>query len=109
MRRPCDGAVVLWFRAAGHVPAVMVGQLLLKEWEMPPARTFGTLSAIVLWMAACVAAGLSGGVWPIVSSAAAERDGVGDPPPVQLGAETTRDQAKNQAKNQARNLSLIHI
>ena len=80
----------------------MVGQLLLKEWEMPPARTCPTLSAIVLWMAACVAAGLSGGVWPIVSSAAAERDGVGGPPPVQLGAETTRDQAKNQAKNQGR-------
>ena len=81
----------------------MVGQLLLKEWEMPPARTSGTLSAIVLWMAACVAAGLSAGGWPIACWAAAERDGVGDPPPVQLGAEATRDQAKNQAKNQARN------
>ena len=80
----------------------MVGQLLLKEWEMPPARTSGTLSAIVLWVAACVAAGLSVGGSSIVSWAAAERDGVSDNPPVQMGAKATHDQAKDQAKDRSR-------
>ena len=98
-------AVVLWFRAAGHVPAVMVGQLLLKEWEMPPARNSATLSAIGLWMAACLAAclaacvaaclaaGVSAVGWPIASpAAAAAREGGGGPAPVGSGANATRDQ-----------------
>jgi FHA domain-containing protein len=85
-------AVVLWFRPAGHVPAVMVGQLLLKEWEMPPARNSATLIAIVLWMAACVAAGVLAVGWPIGGRAtAAELDGVGDRAPVR-GADATRNQ-----------------
>lgn len=92
-------AVVLWFRPAGHVPAVMVGQLLLKEWEMPPARNSATLIAIVLWMAACVAAGASAAGWPIGSRATAgERDGVGEHArhPLnaeRLGADATRNQS----------------
>ena len=70
----------------------MVGQLLLKEWEMPPARTSATLIAIVLWMAACVVAGASAVGWPIASGAAAERGGDGDYTPVQLGANATRNE-----------------
>ncbi|MBO0743316.1 MAG: hypothetical protein J2P51_18095, partial [Hyphomicrobiaceae bacterium] len=97
-------AVVLSFRAAGHVPAVMVGQLLLKEWEMPPARNCATLIALVLWMAACVVAAVS---WPIASRAAAERDGVVDHTPVSSalaakGGQTSKE-ARNRARNQARN------
>src|SRR5262245_57869648 len=94
MRRPCPAAVVLWFRAAGHVPAVMVGQLLLKEWEMP-ARTCATLIAIALWMASCLAAGVATVGWPMVivsSAAAAERDGVGDRTAGQSGADAKREQ-----------------
>src|SRR5262249_56974074 len=70
----------------------MVGQLLLKEWEMPPARTSATLIAIVLWMAACVVAGASAVGWPIASGAAAERGGDGDYTPAPLGANATRDE-----------------
>jgi FHA domain len=71
----------------------MVGQLLLKEWEMPPARHSATLIAIVLCMASCLAAGVSAVGWPMTSSAAAaERDGAGDRTPVQLGANAIRDQ-----------------
>ena len=70
----------------------MVGQLLLKEWEMPPARTSATLIAIVLWMAAGVVAGASAGGWPIASRAAAERGGDGDYTPVQLRANATRNE-----------------
>jgi len=85
--------VVPWFRAAGHVPAVMLGQLLLKELEMPPARNSATLIAIVLWVAACVAAGVSGLGWPMACrAAAAERDRVGGPTPVPLGAHAISNQ-----------------
>ncbi len=88
---------VPWFRVAGHVPAVMLGQLLLKELEMPPARHSATLIAIVLWMAAYVAAGVSAGVsalgWPMACrAAAAEHDGVGGRTPVPLGAHATGNQ-----------------
>jgi FHA domain len=94
--------VVLWILAAGHVPALMVGQLLLKEWEMPPARTCPTLSAIALWMAACVAAGVSTGGWPIASRAVAQQGGDG-PTPVQLGANAPRNQAPNPTANPTAN------
>jgi hypothetical protein len=80
----------------------MVGQLLLKEWEMPPARNSATLIAIVLWMAACVAAGVLAVGWPIGSRAtAAERDGVGDHAPVRLGADATRNQNRQRSVSAA--------
>src|SRR5262245_32684535 len=91
MRRPRNDRVVLWFRAGGHVPAVMVGQLLLKELEMPLARSSATLFAIVLWMASCLAAGVSAPCLPgDCSSAAAERDGVADRTQARAGADATR-------------------
>jgi hypothetical protein len=80
----------------------MVGQLLLKEWEMPPARKSATLIAIIFGMAACVAAGVSAVGWPIGSPAtAAERDGVGDHAAVQLGADATGNQNRQRSATAA--------
>jgi len=49
----------------------MVRQLLLKELEMPPAHRSATLISIVLWMASCLAAGVSAAGWPASSPPAA--------------------------------------
>jgi len=71
----------------------MVGQLLLKEWEMPARRA--TLIAIILWMACCLAAGVFVVGWPMAIASpavAAERDGVGDRTAGQSGADAKRDQ-----------------
>jgi hypothetical protein len=70
----------------------MIGQLLLKECEMPPARNSATLIAIVLWMAASLALGVLTVAWPGASPArAVERDGFGDHTPGQLRANATAD------------------
>jgi len=80
----------------------MLGQLLLKEWEMPPARNSATLIAIVLWMVACVAAGVSALSWPIACrAAAAERDGVGDRAAAPLGVHATRNQDRQTSERAA--------
>jgi hypothetical protein len=59
---------------------------------MPPARNSATLIAIVLWMAACVAAGVSGLGWPMACRAAAAERGVGGTTPVPLGAHAISNQ-----------------
>src|SRR5215470_13492922 len=94
MRRPRNDGVVLGFRAPGHVPAVMVRQLLLKELEMPPAHRSATRIAIVLWMASCLAAGLSAaGATASSPPAAASRAEAVDRAQVPAGADATRGNA----------------
>src|SRR5262249_1557989 len=79
-------------------PAVMVGQLLLKELEMPPAHHFATLIAIIFWMTSSLAAGAAAAGRPVASSsAAAERDGVAEPAPQRAGGDATTGQHRDPA------------
>jgi len=60
----------------------MVGQLLLKELEMPPAHRSATLIAIIFWMTSSLAAGAAAAGRPVASSSvAAEGDGVAERAP----------------------------
>jgi hypothetical protein len=76
----------------------MIGQLLLKELEMPPAQSSATLIAIVLLMGSCLAAGVWAADASVAgSAAAAEREARTEGAQARAGADATRGSNWQQA------------